>query len=415
MSKYLQRLYNSATDVDKTDETFFAHLEKTLKPRSVEFTKTISKNMRIMLEVNNTTLESVIEGLKEIDSTDDVYIEMIVTLIQDYIDFIFDTRPCPRCYYTVETKMRGKRCVGCDNTRVVNGISAQSIPMYVSVCKKMLRYYGILKGISNEELKDKIHMPTIEEEIPEALTKPLIQAILNQQTNLKRKLYWWSVAGMGLRGGEGVQLTPEDFEFINKNQEVVLDGEPYWRIRVKIRSETTKKSRTRYTFVPKETQKDIAKLIKKTQSGTPLFSNVGTDVESARGRENEHFEYVCERLARQDPEKYGCLIQKKKSGNRKYTFHSLRSYAVTILNRIDYGFGHALAGHKQYMSMYDRLTNEQLEDMLEKSDDMLAIFSHSKNDNTMIRYHESKALQYEKIISSLEGRIVKLESELGND
>ena len=67
------------------------------------------------------------------------------------------------------------------------------------------------------------------------------------------------------------------------------------------------------------------------------------------------------------------------------------------------------------MSMYDRLTNEQLEDMLEKSDDMLAIFSHSKNDNTMIRYHESKALQYEKIISSLEGRIVKLESELGND
>jgi len=56
MSKYLQRLYNSATDVDKTDETFFAHLEKTLKPRSVEFTKTVSKNMRIMLEVNNTTL-----------------------------------------------------------------------------------------------------------------------------------------------------------------------------------------------------------------------------------------------------------------------------------------------------------------------------------------------------------------------
>ena len=91
------------------------------------------------------------------------------------------------------------------------------------------------------------------------------------------------------------------------------------------------------------------------------------------------FTKICEKLAKKDPKTYGILAQRKEtSRNHKFTFHSFRSFAVTMLNRVDYGFGHGVAGHSVYMGQYNRIQIEQKVEYLQKSDEYLAIFTDAK-------------------------------------
>ena len=59
---------------------------------------------------------------------------------------------------------------------------------------------------------------------------------------------------------------------------------------------------------------------------------------------------------------------------------SLRSWFVTKCNRIDYGFGHALAGHDHYMKRYDRLTLEDKIELYLKAERTLQVFEYLDED-----------------------------------
>ena len=76
----------------------------------------------------------------------------------------------------------------------------------------------------------------------------------------------------------------------------------------------------------------------------------------------------------------------------------MRSWFVTKCNRIDYGFGHALAGHDQYMKRYDRLTLEDKVELYLKAEEILQVFDYTD---------ENK----EKKIEALEKQLLILEKE----
>ena len=91
---------------------------------------------------------------------------------------------------------------------------------------------------------------------------------------------------------------------------------------------------------------------------------------------------------------------------------SLRSWFVTKCNRIDYGFGHALAGHDQYMKRYDRLTIEDKIELYHKAEKLLQVFEYVDEDN------ERKIAGLEKKLKELESdkdeRISELEETMKN-
>lgn len=386
MSSYVQSLYRQAIDNERTDEKFIKKMEEKYSKNTQHSIKSNFKTLKIMCALKGTTFESVIEEFTEMKNTvsEDKYLEIISNFLQDLIEFNMSTRPCPRCFVKTPSKFPSKKCPQCHDTKMVNGVNASAIGIYLTHMKKPLRYYGLLSGISNEDLHAQLVMPTVEDEEPEPLTIPFIKAILDKVKG-ERKLYWQFVATSGTRGSEGIQILPEDCKFVDEEQMPVSVGEDYFRIKITLRSSITKSKKSREIFVAKEIQKDMERLIKNTPIGTPLFRKLNTSVQSVKRYNNKLFVDICEQLAYEDPRVYGKLNERKITGNHKFTFHSFRSFAVTQLNRVDYGFGHALAGHKVYMGMYNRLTVEQKKEYLEKSDEYLAIFTDAKQLNAKDR------------------------------
>jgi integrase len=388
MSSYVQKLYERTVKTELSDQGFEEWLKERYSKGAVTSAKSAFKQLKIMVDVKNkgTTWNDIVQEFLVLQKENpDNYLKLVQGFIQEFIDFSFHTRPCVRCYKKNPTdNYRGKRCPECQDTKEVSGVRAITIPNMITWIKKPMRYYGLLKGISNEDLRDDLILPTIEEEEPEPLTIPFIKAILNKVGG-KRKLYWWFVATIGTRGSEGVQIVPSDCKFVDEEQMPVPYGQDYFRIKITLRAGTTKTKKSREIFVAKEIQKDMERLIKNTPDGTPLFRDPKSSITGTRDYNNELFREVCKDLADDDPNTFGILNKKKESGFYKFSFHSFRSFAVTQLNRVDYGFGHALAGHKVYMGMYNRLTVEQKKEYLEKSDEYLAIFTDAKQLNAKDR------------------------------
>ena len=82
-----------------------------------------------------------------------------------------------------------------------------------------------------------------------------------------------------------------------------------------------------------------------------------------------------------DREKIGLFEQYDSGIFRVSLGDSLRSWFVTKCNRIDYGFGHALAGHDQYMKRYDRLTLEDKIELYLKAEKSLQVFEYLDDNN----------------------------------
>lgn len=377
MSSFVQSLYNDTQNKEKTEESFYEDLKSKVKANSMKNCRSAFNNFKIMLNEDNglqfeNFVSEMLSAKEKLDS--EQYLDICAKMLNNYIEFLLNTRPCPRCYWG----NKEVNCVQCANTTQTPALRPQVIPNTISQIRKPLKYFGILKGIATEDLTPELNIPTPDDEEPEPLTIPFIKAILNNTTG-NRKLYWWFASGAGTRGQEGVTITPEDCKFVDDELNPVLDGEPYFRIKIQLKAKYTKKQKTRETWVPTEIQKDMERLIKSTPRGTPLFRKENTSITNKVKRENRMFTKICERLAKKDPKTYGILAQRKDTSRlHKFTFHSFRSFAVTMLNRVDYGFGHGVAGHSVYMGQYNRIQIEQKVEYLQKSDEYLAIFTDAK-------------------------------------
>ena len=94
------------------------------------------------------------------------------------------------------------------------------------------------------------------------------------------------------------------------------------------------------------------------------------------------------------------------SGVHRITFVSFRAWFVTMCNRTDYGFGHALAGHEQYMKSYDRLTRDDKMKFFIQAEKLLQVFDYVDEDQ------ERRIERDGKRISNLEDELKSIKELL---
>ncbi|AFS82566.1 tyrosine-type recombinase/integrase [Candidatus Nitrosopumilus sediminis] len=247
---------------------------------------------------------------------------------------------------------------GKTNRLNANTISSGYVRHTVYAIKGYLRFYGF--KITSDDLKDALTLPRIVEEEREPLTREQLHLILNNQTGLRRVLYL-VMSSSGMRPSEVLQIRKCDLEL-----------EKYERILVKIPAKITKTKKPRITFISKEAEKELLPYLKKINGNSFIFNPSNKTMEQIRLSELQIFGRLREKIG---------LSEKYESG----IFHvslgdSLRSWFVTKCNRVDYGFGHALAGHDQYMKRYDRLTLEDKIELYLKAEKSLQVFEYLDDD-----------------------------------
>lgn len=258
-----------------------------------------------------------------------------------------------------------------------NPIGSGYVRHTIYAIKGYLRYYGF--KITSDDLKDNITLPRIVEEEREPLTRKQLQLILNNQTGLRRVLYL-VMSSSGMRPSEVLQIRKRDLEL-----------DKYERIVVKLPAKITKTKKPRITFISKEAEKELLPYLKKMNDDSFIFNPYNKTMEQVRLSELQIFGRLREKIG---------LTQKYESGIFKVSLgDSLRSWFVTKCNRIDYGFGHALAGHDQYMKRYDRLTLEDKIELYLKSEKLLQVFEYVDEDS-------------EKRIKNLENDFMRMKFDL---
>lgn len=252
-----------------------------------------------------------------------------------------------------------------------NGVGAGYIRNTMYAIKGYLRFYGF--KVTSDDIKDNITLPRVIEEEREPLTREQLQLFVNNQTGIRKVLYL-VMSSSGMRPSEVLQIRKRD-----------LDLDNYERIMVKLPGKITKAKRPRITFISKEAEKELKPFLKKTKDDSYIFNRSNTSLELARISELHVFGRLRKKLG---------LIERYESGVHKISLgDSLRSWFVTKCNRIDYGFGHALAGHDQYMKRYDRLTIEEKIELYLKAEKLLQVFEYTDEDQ------EKKNKELEKIVA----------------
>lgn len=375
MSNYINKLCSKAVKSSRSDKEFLEKLEN--------FSDGSKKNImggvlqfKVMIDMNGSTVPDLVKDFGNIQDKETKK-EVAYSILQDYVNFMTHERPCGRCYFEEhEMTVVGRHCTTCKDTKTAKPLYASSVPIYLGYLKKYLRFFGILDGIADEDISGNVSMPTIMEEEYEPVTREMFRDMLEGLKNIRRRLFWHFIGTSGLRISEGCSLTKADFEFVDENdQRTTL--EKMIRIRVNVKANTTKKRKQRKSYVAREIETEMIKFLTNAPNDRPIFVT-SNDATKAKKNEGDLFRRSCKKLI----EKYPVLAEKKLSGVSKISIHSLRSYFITCANRVDYGFGHALAGHKQYMAQYDRLTPEQKMQMLDKSDERLKLFSEIQLEST---------------------------------
>ena len=237
-------------------------------------------------------------------------------------------------------------------------VSAGYIRHNIHAIKGYLRLYGF--QITSDDIKDNVTLPKVIEEERESLTREQLQIFIKNQSGLRKVLYM-VMSSTGLRPSEALRIRKCD-----------LDLDSYERIMIKVSGKITKTRKPRITFITKETENELLPFLKKLENDDLVFNQTGKTMEQVRLNEEQVFGRLREKLG--FTEKYESGIYKISLGD------SLRSWFITKCNRIDYGFGYALAGHDQYMKRYDRLTKEDKVELFLKTEKLLQVFEYTSED-----------------------------------
>lgn len=272
-----------------------------------------------------------------------------------------------------------------------NNISSGYVRHCIYAIKGYLRFYGFT--ITSDDLKDSITLPKVIEEEREPLQRQQLQLILNNQTGLRRVLYLF-MSSSGMRPSEALQIRKRDLEL-----------EKYERIMIRIPARITKTKKPRITFISKECEKELLPFLKRMKDDDFIFNPKNKTVEQIRLSELQIFGRLRAKIG---------LLDQYESGVYKVSLgDSLRSWFVTKCNRVDYGFGHALAGHDQYMKRYDRLTLDEKMELYLKSEELLQAFDYT-DENQLKKIDEKnqqRILEQNEKIKTLEKSLKSFEEK----
>ncbi len=257
-------------------------------------------------------------------------------------------------------------------------ISSLYVKHSVGILRGYLRYYGF--KITSEDIKGNIVLQKIIEEERDPLTRENLQLIVNNQTGLRRAMYL-VMSSSGMRIGETLQIRKRD-----------LDFDTYERVMIKLPAKITKTKKPRITFISKEAEKELLRYVKNTSEDSFVFNPNNRKLDGIIISESKIFGRLRENLG---------LNDKYESGVSKVSLTgSFRSWFVSRCNRVDFGFGHSLAGHDLYMKRYDRMTINEKVELYLRSEKLLQVFSYLDDD------------EQKKVQELQTKRILELESQM---
>src|SRR3990167_1246243 len=232
-----------------------------------------------------------------------------------------------------------------------NKITPQVARNHIYNIKGFVWYCGI--KIHKEDIKHNLVFRKAEQQEREGITKEQLRKIIDG-IRASRKAFYLALSSSGMRPQESIQLRKRDFDTTKT------------RIMIRIPAKYTKTKKSRITFISKEASDYVLPILNKIGPDDLVF---GTNSDPLQAKANEEgvFNRIRDKLE---------FIEKYDSGTHKITLGgSLRSWFITKANRIDYGFGHALAGHDQYMKRYDRLSESEKLDLYIKTEPTLSVYT----------------------------------------
>ena len=265
-----------------------------------------------------------------------------------------------------------------DNHVGTNKISAGYVRHSMSSIKSYLRFFGF--KITSEDLADGVTLPRIieEERVPLVIEK--LQSLINEVTGNRRVMYF-VMTSSGLRINEVIRLRKRDF---------ILDE--CERVMVKVPAQISKTRKPRITFISQESERLLRPILDKINDNDCPFNLKNRQWENHRHQEELVFERIRKKLGYND---------RYESGVHHVSLtDSFRSWFVTKCNRIDVGFGHALAGHEPYMKRYDRMSIKEKVDFYIRAEKTLQVNSYLDDEKT-----EKMQEVYMKRISDLENEM----------
>ena len=145
------------------------------------------------------------------------------------------------------------------------------------------------------------------------------------------------------------------------------------RIKINIPAKFTKNKQARTTYLSKEAGNYVKPILDRINDDKLVF---GTSEDPNCSKMNEIIRFTRVR------EKAG-FIEKYASGTHKISLHSFRAWFISKCNRVDFGIGHAFAGHDLYMKQYDRHSEQDKLEFYLKAEQSLMIYDVPVNENEM--------------------------------
>jgi len=215
--------------------------------------------------------------------------------------------------------------------------SGKTIKTYFGFVKSYLRICHDVR-LTIDDVKDFITFPRPRKEPRKAIDIKVLKELFRNASPSRRALYYVLVSS-GMRVGEALALTPNDFH---------LDENP---VRVTIDAEITKTKEGRETYISSEAVDKIKPIIETKKKDEKIFAVAEENPKAVIYEEKVFF----------DLRKKLGLLEKYKNSNRfVVNIHSFRAYFHTKASQ-KHGseYANALDGHGAYLKQYYRETPEE--------------------------------------------------------
>lgn len=224
------------------------------------------------------------------------------------------------------------------------GITTSTLMAYFNSIRSYLWYRKI--KLDQRDISHNLKFPKKLHERQTPITSEEIAKILSK-SRLDFRFQFLALVSSGMRVGELGQIKLRDLDTSRAN------------IVVNIPSQITKTGHSRITFFSTQVSNMIRYRIKNKKLSELLFSEA-----------RNYTQFVNLLLKRFDASRKRAELTQTydhcKQNRYKIHVHSLRSYFITKANRVQFGFGHILAGHNFYMKEYNRYTVDELLEMYQK-------------------------------------------------
>ena len=311
------------------------------------------------------------------------YEQLVIQHLQDFVKYLKTERICPKC------EGQDNRCKTCRRTGIVVGKRRKACRSNVTKIKAYLRYFGLMDGVTERNIECGIKYPKEVEEEPMPFEKSMLQQVIKETIDSRRRTLYTVLAHSGLRIIEASALRKDNFIYVDRDGNRTTKKN-FVRIQIFTDPNFTKFGIQRKTFVSEEVQDEVIGLLESVTDEQPIFVK-NKNPHTAEANEERAFALLRERLAK----KISVFGERYESGTHKISIHSFRSYFITCANKIDHGFGHALAGHKPYMSRYNRLTAKEKIDFYMLAEAHLSTFTQV--DTKTIEMLEEKQKQIDQL------------------